>query len=251
MTLFALPVAAQIMNVQSLAGKPVAEGPSGRVTATGSWSTGNVLILQATGSATLYYRSGASVWLLTATGSYGNKGSGGSLADVPFRESVFEHLRFRRTLLDGLSAEAFVQHEYDRFRRLRVRALGGVGGRFDHEVSKDAHVAVGVAVMLQAEELLEPQPGDLAGVYRELRLSSYVSGSVRPWDALTLNATLYVQPNLRVGNDVRGLLDTALQVAVTSHIALTLAFVLAWDTAPPVAVRGLDTTSTVGLAWAF
>ena len=245
------PAFAQIMNVQSLAGKPVAEGPSGRVAATGSWSTGNVLLLQATGSATLFYRAGDSVMLLTATGNYGNKGTGGALATEPFRESVFEHLRFRRSLLGGLSAEAFVQHEYDRFRRLRVRGLAGLGGRFDHEVSKDAHVAIGVAAMAQVEELLDPLPGDLQGLYREYRLSSYVSGSVRPADALTLTATLYVQPNLRAANDVRGLLDAGLQVAVTSHVALTVGLVIAWDTAPPVAVRGLDTTSTVGLAWAF
>ena len=242
---------AQIMNVQSLAGKPVAEGASGRVAATGSWATGNVLLLQATGSATFFYRAGDSIWLLTANGNYGNKGDAGRLSDIPFRESIFEHVRFRRALLGGLGVEAFIQHEYDRYRRLRVRALGGIGGRFDLELSKDAHVAVGVAAMMQAEELLAPQPGDLKGLYREFRMSSYLTGSVRPAETLTLTATVYVQPNLRAANDVRGLLDTSLQVAVTSHVALTVGLVMAWDTAPPIAVRGLDTTSSVGLAWAF
>ena len=82
-------------------------------------------------------------------------------------------------------------------------------------------------------------------------MSSYLTGSVRPAERLTLTATVYVQPNLRAANDVRGLLDTSLQVAVTSHVALTVGLVMAWDTAPPIAVRGLDTTSSVGLAWAF
>ena len=70
-------------------------------------------MLQATGSATFFYRAGDSIWLLTANGNYGNKGDAGRLSDIPFRESILEHVRFRRALLGGLGVEAFIQHEYD------------------------------------------------------------------------------------------------------------------------------------------
>ncbi|WP_233595303.1 MULTISPECIES: DUF481 domain-containing protein [Corallococcus] len=39
-------------------------------------------------------------------------------------------MRFRRRFTERVSGEAFVQHEYNEFRRLQLRALLGAGPRF-------------------------------------------------------------------------------------------------------------------------
>lgn len=253
LSLCAAPAAAKIVNVQSLAGAAVKQGFAGKVSASGSLTTGNVVLLLATGTGTAFYRTGDHVFMATVTANYGRKGSGEWFdeEDEPFRENVFEHIRYRYRWSPRWSSEAFLQHEYDRWRRLRIRGLAGIGMRADLLSSDDGHLALGLAYMAQAEELLEPQAGDLRGLYLEHRASSYVSASRKLAEAVAIAATIYVQPNLLLGTDIRGLLDLSLQVSVTSEIALTVGYWLAWDTAPPIAVRGLDSNTSVGLSWAF
>lgn len=244
---------ATIVNVQSLAGAAVEQGFTGKIAASGSLTTGNVLLLLASGTGTAFYRQGDHVFMLTGRANFGRKGTGTWFvdADEPFRENIFEHLRYRHLIDERWSAEAFVQHEYDRWRRLRVRGLAGVGARLDALSSDRGQLAFGLAYMAQVEELLEPQVGDLRGLYLEHRASSYVSASRKLNDHVALAGTLYVQPNLLAPSDVRGLLDLTFQISLTTSLALTVGYSIAFDTAPPVAVRGLDTNSSVGVAWSF
>lgn len=229
------------------------QGLTGKVAANGSLTTGNVVLLLATASGTAFYRTGDHVFVATVTANYGRKGSDGWFdpEEDPFRENIFEHLRYRRLLNASWSVEGFLQHEYDRWRRLRVRGLAGAGVRLDALSSDDGQLAAGLAYMAQAEELLEPLPGDLTGLYLEHRISTYISVSRKLSDVVAVAATVYVQPNVQRFSDVRGLLDTSLQVNVTSAVALTIGYWMAWDTAPPVAVRGLDSSTTLGLSWSF
>ncbi|HAN30461.1 MAG TPA: hypothetical protein DCQ06_02585 [Myxococcales bacterium] len=242
---------AKIINVQSLAGKPIEQGLSGRVGLSTNIRSGNVQLALASANTQVFYRIDENIFVLSANGSYGLKGSLGKWSDEPFRERLFEHLRFRRDLTESIGVEAFVQHEYDRWRRLKLRALAGVGVRFDVDTSKDSHLAVGFAYMAQWEELLKPIEGDLTGIYLEHRLSSYITGSVKLGKRAAVTMTCYVQPNLTLWSDIRGLIEGRLTVSLTDSLALAVTGWSAWDTAPPQNVRGYDINTTVGFTYAF
>lgn len=242
---------AQIVNVQNLAGKAVADGLSGNVGLSFDLRAGNVQFLLAGADFTTFYKIGDHVVLLTAKGDYGKKGTVGLWEEDPFRERVFEHLRYRRTLSDRWALEAFVQHEYDRWRRLRIRALAGGGPRMDIEVSKDTHAAVGFAYMWQGEELLKPQAGDIEGFYVEHRISTYVTGGSKLNDFVVLSGTAYLQPRIDDVTDIRALVDGELTIALTAKLGLKVSYVVALDSRPPATVRGYDLTTKLGFAYAL
>lgn len=239
---------AQIVNVQSLAGKPVDPGLSGNATLALDWQAGNTQILAGSAAVTNFYRMDANLLLLTVSGAYGVKGTpDGAWAEEPYQQKIFEHLRFRHTLSPAWSLEAFGQHEYDRWRRLKFRALGGVGGRWDSDPWDGAHVGVGLAYMAQWEELLKPKPGDLTGVHLEHRASSYVTGALELTKAAAASLTTYLQPRLDDPADLRGLVEASLTVALTKRLQLKATYGLGYDLRPPQGVRGYDATTKVAL----
>lgn len=243
----AAPARAQIVNVQSLVGRAVQDGWSGNAALSGDWLAGNSRLRAGSATATQYWRGGPWLALLTVAGAYGVKGSATGWQEVPFQQKIFEHGRVRRQLGEQLSAEAFVQHEYDRWRRLELRALVGGGLRWDGHPLDGLALAAGLSLMAQAEQLLSPKAGDPQGLASELRLSSYLSGAVELSKNAALSATLYAQPRPLQPADVRGLVDVAVQVAATPRWSLKLQHSLAVDSRPPVAVRGYDATTKAAL----
>ena len=247
----ASPARAQIVNVQNLAGKAVSEGLSGNVGLDFNLRAGNVQFLLTSAGLTTFYKFDDNVLLLSAKAAYGLKGAAGEWNEEPFRERVFEHLRYRRQLTERVAVEAFGQHEYDRWRRLRIRTLAGAGPRFDIPLGKTSHGAVGIAYMWQGEELLEPREGDPTGFYVEHRVSMYTTGSAKLTDNTVISGTLYAQPRLDDPADIRGLLDGTLTVALTRKLGLKVVYVVALDSRPPRTVRGYDVTAKVGFAYAL
>ena len=241
----------QIINVSALAGKPVKDGHTGTVNLALMARAGNTQILVSSANTTNFWRFGEHVLLLTAKASYGLKGGRGEWNEEPYQERIFEHLRYRRDISDWLSVEGFVQHEYDRWRRLRFRGLAGAGPRFDFDLGKSSHLGLGVAFMSQWEELLSPKAGDLHGIHQESRLSSYLSASIKLNDDAALSGSFYVQPNLARFSDVRGLVDAKITVALTKRLALRVLLALNYYTAPPAQVRGYDASTNVGFTLAL
>ena len=242
---------AQIVNVQQLAGKPIKPGMTGQAALTADSLGGNSQLLTGGGSGTLFWRQAAWLSLVMVTGAYGVKGTDGKWADDPYQAKIFEHLRVRRELGDGLSVETFAQHEYDRWRRLKLRVVAGGGMRYDTDVGKGLHVAAGLAYMAQWEELLKPKAGDPLGLALEHRLSSYVVAALELSETSALSLTAYVQPKLGDFSDLRGLVDAAIVLAAGKTVAVRLNWAVGYDTRPPASVRGYDTTGKFALVLGF
>lgn len=244
-------VGAQIVNVQSLIGKPPQQGASGNVAAALEWQAGNTQLLAGSGAATGFYKRSEWLTFLTVSGAYGRKGQLGHFEPEAYQEKVFEHLRLRRQLTRAWSWEAFGQHEFDRWRRLKFRALAGTGARLDVEAHEALRFAFGLAYMAQWEQLLRPAAGDPAGVVLDHRLSSYLTGGWQLSETAALALTVYVQPNLVDASDVRGLVDASLAVAITKTLQLKILYALGYDTTPPQQVRGYDATTKFAIAAQF
>lgn len=232
------PLAAQIVNVQSLisAETEKKEGPSLVIDASADIRRGNTSLLSVSGSAIGQYRSGRHLVFLLARGDYSKSG------DAPIANKDLEHLRYRLGLVGPLLAEAFVQHDRDAFRRLSLRAIAGIGPRVRIAWFSTFDAAVGAAYMFEHERLAKGDYSDSGASIMSHRLSSYFVISTRVPPNLELGFTAYLQPRLDYFRDVRVLSETSALARATKHLSLKLTLTSAFDSLPPVAVAPLDTT---------
>jgi len=243
--LMCAPASAQIVNVQSTVTKKTPEGFSGKFDASIDWRTGNTELLVLSGALVARYKAGANFVLAILRGEIGLAAGERIIA------KTFEHLRYRRTITDLVTLEAFAQHETDEFRRLSLRALGGGGPKLDLLREDKVEVSWGLAYMLEVERLGsvgQPDDGDETVAHRA---STYVLVRVALTDRLDLLETVYCQPRLTEFEDIRVLNDLALVVKITSAVAIKTSFNLAYDSRPPLEVERLDTVLKSSVSVSF
>jgi hypothetical protein len=238
--------AAQIVNVQALFDEATSPlGASGGAELSLDWRTGSTDLLVVRGLMLGQWRTEKHTLLGVARGEYGYA------QDDLIVSKVLEHVRYRYRFVDWLQGETFVQHELDAFRRLRLRALVGAGPRFTLWSTEEGSLVLGVAAMLEYEQLRHDELPDAGARTVDPRLSSYALGRVRLLENLSLVETLYVQPRLTRFSDVRVLNDTSLVVDVNKRLTFSTGLVLTYDAAPPATVSRFDTQLRSGLGVKF
>jgi putative salt-induced outer membrane protein YdiY len=238
---------AQIVNVQSQIGE-VPEGFSGQIDAAADYRTGNVDLLLLTGALTVRYKHDDHLVFMVLKGEYGELGDPGT----NFLKHSFEHVRYRFKLNARLTLEAFAQHEFDQFRRMQLRALVGAGPRITVLDQPNLAVTIGVAYLLEHEELDERMGATDAGdTFTDHRISSYAVISAKVNDKVTFSETVYAQPKITDPGDVRLLSEMALLVKLTDKFTFKTAFVLAHDSNPPDLLDDTDTVLISGISFKF
>jgi Protein of unknown function, DUF481 len=160
---------APIVNVQPMLASDRPNGFSGAVEGSSEIRTGNTQLSLVSGNGRIGYRSGPNFAFLLVRAEYGTR------AGQVFLSRDLEHLRYRRHLAGPLELELFAQHDRDRFRRLDLRQLFGLGHRLTLLDEDEVNIAIGLAGMLEFERLAEgPQP-DAGKESLAYRLSSYVT----------------------------------------------------------------------------
>ncbi len=211
------------------------EGLSGAVEGSSEIRTGNTELSLVNGNGRIGYRSGADFAFLLLRAEYGLR-SGQQV----FLSRNLEHLRYRHHLAGPLELELFAQHDRDRFRRLALRQLFGLGHRLTLLDEEEVNLAVGLAGMLEFEQLSEgPQP-DAGSEVLAYRISSYVTVGIKLDERLQLSQAIYVQPKAADPADVRVLEDTEFRVKTAKHLGVKLIFTLAYDSKPPIDVQRGD-----------
>lgn len=247
--LVAIPhvASAQIVNVQgALAKTPAGDGETGQLDAKLNWRTGNNPIIDVGGAGSLLVRRGRLLGLAVARGEYGF-GRGLTLT-----EKTFEHLRARVFLDCRWRWEVFVQHEFDRFRRLSLRTLAGTGPAVQLFGEDGVAVTTGAAYLLEYERL-DTRDGttDAGERYVDHRGSLYATASEALNPTVTMVETVYVQPRLDRPSDVRVFGEIALQAKLSTHVGLRNSFTVAYDDTPPEGVGRSDTALEVAILVIF
>lgn len=246
-SLVASSASAQIVNVQNVLGEDVREGFSGAVDASVDWRTGNVDLLLLSGAGTIRFKRECHFGFLTVRGDFGRAG------DPPRRilARAFQHLRYRRTITEWLTGEVFAQNESDQFRRLRNRALLGVGPRFLLVSTEGFRLSLGAAYMIEARRIGEDAMADAGDSDLQHRLSAYVVAAGRLNDAVKVMEVLYAQPRFDDPGDVRVLSELSILSKLSSRFAFKTSFVVAYDASPPLGIEKLDTVLQSGLSATF
>ncbi|MBE7453814.1 MAG: DUF481 domain-containing protein [Kofleriaceae bacterium] len=240
------PARAQIVNVQGSLAKEPAAGWTSSLTAGVDWQTGTVELVRLAGAGSAVYRAGPWLGLALVRGEYA-EGAGVRLA-----EKTFEHVRGRRALGGRWRWEAFVQHEYDAFRRLAVRGVAGSGPAIRLVTRPRATLVGGVAYLLELEERSRLAGAADSGLRRwHHRLSSYLTGSLELGEQVTAGQTVYVQPRLDVADDLLLLSETSVTSKLGARLSLINSLVVAYDGSPPETVAALSTALKVSVAITF
>jgi hypothetical protein len=238
---------AQIVNVQgALAKPPEHDDVVGQAELKLNWREGNNPLFDLGGAGTVVIRRGHLLGLALARGEYGTS-RGFTLA-----KKSFEHVRLRSELDGGWRWEVFAQHEYDQFRRLSLRALAGTGPAYQVFDTPAIGVLVGAAYLYELERF-DTRPGTLDAGLRATahRASIYVTGHENLSPGVTIVETVYAQPRLDAGSDVRVLGEFAVQTRLSARIALKDGLTFAYDASPPDGVQTYDTSLDVALLVTF
>lgn len=237
---------AQIVNVLGNV-KEVEDGLSGQMGVSFGFKAGNTNVVQAKGDLAASYKLDQHLVYLIARVEFGTSQPIDKLSwdsfdkDFVYIARVFEHLRYRYTIFDWLMAEAFAQHEADRFRDLGTRVLLGVGPRFRWQPFDQMALAVGTAYMFEHERynssLLESATSH--------RSSSYTQVDLVLNETFSLHNTTFLQPRLAGDRPVvtetgdvvishfRLYSDSSLVLKVTGWLAIKVAFRVMYNSTTP------------------
>ncbi len=229
-----------------------------------SYASGNVNLLGLRGQAAAYYATKhpdappeADVfWFrdrILLHGSAGiTKAEGRQVANDGFGHVRFTHMQWLR-----VGGEVFGQAQYDYFRLLQRRLLGGTGARVVLSNIPSFRSWFGTGYMFEFErrnipaENRPPAGPDPTNMTNH-RWNNYVTLSVTivP-DVLELLSTTYVQPRWDDFRDVQVLEEGSLQVKVVEHVSLSTDVTLRYDSRAPVSVSRRDLRVGQGLVLSY
>jgi hypothetical protein len=223
------------VNVEVLRKQLTKEGVHGRLGGSITTYNGNTRGTELGGSTLVGYRSGRDLGYLNINANYSNFSGEVQVANA------FIHLRYNYKINDWLAAEAFAQAENDRFRRLRLRTLFGVGLRFTVAETEMVSLFYGVSYMYEHTELSESvadrpvRPNDVS------RMNNYAALLlVLDPGRAALSNTMYFQPRFDDFSDVRLLDILSLDVSITGRISASLQGTLRCEAPVPPTLKPVD-----------
>lgn len=178
--------------------------------------------------------------------------------DERFINSYFGHLRYRIRIWKMTMAEAFVQGEYNEFRRILTRTPCGIGPRIEHAFGENSlfQLAFGTSYMFEfvylskgTDEHDVPYTDSLATEHNH-RWNNYLAFKVN-LDFMSIGATIYAQPLLEDFSDITLLLESDVTFKVTDSFRIGLSYTLFHDTRPPEGVVRQDTALNAVLKLSF
>ncbi len=249
------PAARAQINTEKMRAKKKKKGLHGYVDGTVLWQTGSTNVLQAGVGARIAYFTGVHRPFLQGEYVLGAKDGD------RYVHYGFLHARWPAMWHPRVGTEVFAQLEFNEFKLMQLRTLGGVGVRVAAVLSKHFELYVGSGYMFEYEDLkledldLPPtaalaHPRHPEKTYNH-RWTSYVSLRVDVTKWVMATNVVYAQPRFDDFKDVRVLEDFALSFTVYKSLKVVLAFVLDWDSEPPIEIPPLDTKLFVKVRWTY
>jgi hypothetical protein len=221
------------VNVEPLREKLADEGIHATINGSITSYRGNTTGLELGATGLVAWRAAPHWAFLSTAAHYSHLGRAVQVANT------FAHLRYGYEFRDAVAAEMFAQAESDRFRRLQLRLLFGIGPRLTLFNGEWVRLFYGLSYMYEHDVVtggvVPVRPADAH------RLSNYASAVLvlEPKRA-SLSNTVYVQPRLDDVRDVRLLDVFALDVTVTGRLSAGLHATLRYENPVPLTVERAD-----------
>ena len=225
-------VAAQV-NVEVLRNDLKQSGFGSKLDASFSTFMGNTQGITLGASALIGFSTGRHLAYLNASGNYSH------LSQETQVSNSFVHARYNLRLNPWLLGELFGQLEADRFRRIALRRLLGVGPRFEILDLEHLGICYGMAYMLEHTELSQgTQPVRPSVVHR---FSNYATITAHlDGERVELSKTVYYQPRFDEFGDYRLLSVTGLDFEITGVLSAGIMATLRFEDPTPLDVKRTD-----------
>lgn len=168
----------------------------------------------------------------------------------------FVHLRSIYELFEFLSAEAFLQKEFNEFILLNDRNLLGITARLEiikeklqiDSVDKfEIYAYLGVGAMIENEEL-NTKP---AKEYTVGRVSTYFSFGINLPSSVLIKSITFYQPKFSNDKDFRLLNESSLNIKINKNITFRTSLRLRYDSQPPEKIKPRDLNLLNGIQIEF
>jgi hypothetical protein len=215
-----------IVHIENRRVAGMQEGLSGTIDLQANYIQNKNTIFQTFNSLQAQYQSGIHTVLLLASYNFGVVSKSRVINDS------YQHLRYTRSFLPRIAFEVFVQSQHNEGIQLRWRGLAGAGPRFTLLHNEKSRLFLGTLYMYEYEEERET---DL--IYREHRLSNYISFGMPFSDIISLDVILYYQPNIENFASYKYSSQASLEVRLTERFALVTALSMTHNTRPPAGIQ--------------
>ena len=231
------PDALAQVNVEGLRKQLTKEGVHGTLSGSITSYQGNTLGTELGSAMLIGYRTGRELVYFNMNANYAHLGGNVQVANA------FVHFRYNHALNDWLAAEVFTQAESDRFRRLQLRTLVGVGARFTLADSELFALYYGASYMYEHLSLNASISDSLVRPAQVHRMNNYAALLIvlEPGRAALAN-TIYCQPRFDDFTDLRLLDVLSLDVSVTGRISASLQATLRYESPVPHPLKHADLT---------
>ena len=207
-----------------------------------SWVAGSSEIMQFSFGGGPHWLREPHLFFLSVSGAYAQKDS------ERFVNRYYGHLRYRYRIWKPMMAEAFVQGEYNEFRRILTRLPVGAGPRIEHAVGDEALflMALGSSYMFEMVYLSEDfneagvRYGDSHNHEYNHRWNNYVALKLK-LPVFSVGSTIYMQPRFNDFADYLLLWQSDVTFKITDGFSISIDYSLFRDSRPPVSVVKQDT----------
>ncbi len=166
-------------------------------------------------------------------------------AGKDFVNTGFQHFRYSYKVKERITAESFVQTQYNPILRLNLRFLIGAGPRFKLFKKEKFKLYVATLYMYEYEEILNAIPN------YDQRLSSYMTFAWSISKQIEWTSTTFYQPNIQNFSDYRIAHDGALEIGIGKHFSFIVNANVLIDTKQPEGIPELTYAIRNGLSFKF
>lgn len=222
------------VNVEPLRRDLKKQGVTGRISGSFAGLAGNTEGVNAGGALLAGIHAGRHLAYLDATGEYSR------INGVLQVSKSFAHVRENFELRRWLWTEGFAQLENDRFRRIQLRELIGMGPRFGVLQGEELSVFLGTAYMLEHTRL-SPNPAVPTALSQTVeRWSNYVALSYQVGSRVLMTNTTYYQPRVSDFGDYHLLSVSSLEFKVTTLLRSSVSLSVHYESRVPADVDPTD-----------
>lgn len=246
----ARPASAQIVNAEALYKRSLEAGWHGQVEGTFGVQQGNIDVLDVGGGGQVQYQTlhpevpGLAPFrrhrgFIVANGRFARQ------EGDAFISQSFAHARYTFMVHPRIGPEAFVQHQYNEFLRLRTRFLVGGGARAILANLTTFQVTVGTGYMFELDERNLQEGSTSPPETRHHRWNNFFAIRSSLFDGnLLLQTNIYAQPRWNDFTDVRAMFQFEAEVSVNDWLSTSTVFTDQYDSQPPEGVEDLDVSLT-------
>ncbi len=160
----------------------------------------------------------------------------------------FQHLRYNYAIGDGfITAESFIQHQYNSIRLLQRRFLLGGGPRFRVYEADNIGVYIAPLVMYE-QELLDDADQSRTDKFKG---DLYISITYALDERVNFTHTTYYQPDMAILREYRVASETGLELKFTERFSFLVTWNMAFDSHPPQDIPELFYTLRNGIKYNF